>query len=82
MEVSVPSRHASAVFAFSDVASWAGELSSNCQTSQLHAYLQSANGSHEDATLLLAIKDAEISTLRQQMAQLADDLKRNLAVRH
>jgi hypothetical protein len=42
--------------------------------------LQSSDGSHEDANLLLAIKDAEISTLRQQMAQLADDLKRNLAV--
>jgi hypothetical protein len=42
--------------------------------------MQSADGSQEDATLLLAIKDAEISTLRQQMAQLADDLKRNLAV--
>lgn len=41
---------------------------------------QSCDGSGEDAALLLTIKDAEISTLRQQMAQLADDLKRNLAV--
>ncbi|KAF6260718.1 hypothetical protein COO60DRAFT_1459513 [Scenedesmus sp. NREL 46B-D3] len=42
--------------------------------------MQSCDGSGEDAALLLTIKDAEISTLRQQMAQLADDLKRNLAV--
>jgi hypothetical protein len=41
---------------------------------------QSGDGSNEDAALLLAIKDAEISTLRQQMAQLADDLRRNVAV--
>jgi hypothetical protein len=43
-------------------------------------YSQSGDGSSEDTALLLAIKDAEISTLRQQMAQLADDLRRNLAV--
>lgn len=36
---------------------------------------------HEDSAVLLAIKDAELGSLRQQMAQLADDLRRNAAVR-
>eukprot|EP00775_Hariotina_reticulata_P011308 gene11308-11458_t len=34
---------------------------------------------HEDSAVLLAIKDAELGSLRQQMAQLADDLRRNAA---
>ena len=34
----------------------------------------------EDAAVLLAIKDAEVQSLRQQMAQLTIDLKRNLEV--
>lgn len=34
-----------------------------------------------DLSALLAAKDAELSELRQQLAQTTDDMRRNLAVR-
>jgi hypothetical protein len=45
--------------------------------------LQATSDVDEDSgdPVLLAIKDAELASLRQQISQLADDLKRNAAVR-
>jgi hypothetical protein len=42
--------------------------------------MQHAGGDPADLAVLLTLKDAEVSSLRQQASQLADELRRNVAV--